>query len=138
VAAEIASLDRRVTGSRPREQSGRRAPRPRSVARKAGPVIVPFTVTEKRLQILNGVSSNCVAVSPAATITQSSLSTAPSTTTITFNASSGAGTYFIGIKYDSGSVKGVTAPTYDPVSYTFTTTEAGASSTQGLLLKKKV
>jgi hypothetical protein len=83
-------------------------------------------------------NSNCVAVSPAATITQSSLSTAPNTTTITFNASSGAGTYFIGIKYDSGSVKGLTAPTYDPVSYTFTTTEAGPSSTQGLLLKRKV
>jgi hypothetical protein len=81
--------------------------------------------------------SNCVAVSPAATITQTSLSTAPNTTTITFNASSGAGTYFIGIKYDSGSVKGLAAPTYDPVSYSFTTTEAGASSTQGLLLKKK-
>jgi hypothetical protein len=83
-------------------------------------------------------NSNCVAVSPAATITQSSLSTAPNTTTITFNASSGAGTYFIGIKYDSGSVKGLPAPTYDPVSYSFTTTEAGASSTQGLLLKKKI
>jgi hypothetical protein len=55
VAAEIASLDRRVTTLETEATSGRRAPRP-SVGRAKGCLVIePFTVAEKHLQILNGV-----------------------------------------------------------------------------------
>jgi hypothetical protein len=65
-----------------------------------------------------------------------SLSTSGGVTTITFNASS-AGTYIIGIKYDTQSVKGFSAPSPGTtVHYTFTL--AGfPSSTEGLNLVKK-
>ena len=57
-------------------------------------------------------------------------------TTVSFNASS-AGTYIIGIKYDSASVKGFNAPSPNTtVHYTFTL-GGSPSSTQGLDLKKK-
>ncbi len=57
-------------------------------------------------------------------------------TTVTFNASS-AGTYIIGIKYDSTSVKDFNAPNPNTtVSYTFTLM-GSPSSTQGLNLVKK-
>jgi hypothetical protein len=65
------------------------------------------------------------------TITQSA-----DLTTITFNASSD-GTYIIGVKYDSGSVKGAIAPDPTTVHYTFET-QGIAGSTEGLDLKKKV
>jgi hypothetical protein len=59
-----------------------------------------------------------------------------STTTVTFTAPT-AGTYFIGIKYDSTSVKGFTAPSpTTTVHYTFTTGGL-PSSVQGLDLIKQ-
>ena len=75
-------------------------------------------------------TSNCVKVQNAR------ISTSNGVTTVTFNASS-AGTYIIGIKYNSKSVQGFSAPTPNTtVHYTFTL--AGSpSSTQGLDLKKK-
>jgi len=57
-------------------------------------------------------------------------------TTISFDGTTDA-TYFIGIKYDSGSVKGQTAPDPTTVHYTFET-QGIAGSTEGLDLKKKV
>jgi hypothetical protein len=55
--------------------------------------------------------------------------------TVSFTASS-AGTYIIGIKYDSGSVKGVGPPTGTGIAtYTFS---VGGTGTQGLSLKPKL
>jgi uncharacterized repeat protein (TIGR01451 family) len=48
-----------------------------------------------------------------------------------------AGTYVISIKYDTKSIAGTTAPTSDPVTYTFTATPPGASSSASVLLKKQ-
>jgi len=63
------------------------------------------------------------------------ISTSNGVTTVTFNASS-AGIYIIGIKYDSKSVEGFTAPSPTTVHYQFST--AGVpGSTQGLDLVKK-
>lgn len=56
VAAEIAALDRRVTALE--TQGTKRAPRPPFPCRpreEVGLVIMPLTVAEKHLQILNGV-----------------------------------------------------------------------------------
>jgi uncharacterized repeat protein (TIGR01451 family) len=79
----------------------------------------------------NVYGSDCVAVKPAATITQSGAAT-----TVTFTAGA-AGTYYIGIKYDSGSVKNFTAPSPNTqVDYSFSTTNV-ANSTNGISLKKK-
>jgi hypothetical protein len=73
-------------------------------------------------------TNGCVKVSNA-TIAQSG-----NTTTITFTASS-PGTYIIGVKYDSGSVKGFSAPSPTTVHYTF---DMGTlDSISGLDLKKK-
>jgi hypothetical protein len=73
-------------------------------------------------------TSSCVKVN-AATITQTN-----GDVKVTFNASS-AGTYIIGIKYDSGSVKGVAPPTGTGIAhYTFSVSGTG---TQGLDLKPK-
>ena len=74
-------------------------------------------------------SSSCVKGSSV--ITQSS-----GVTTIQFNASS-AGTYIIGVKYDTGSVKGFAAPSPTTVHYTFEVPSV-PGSLQGLYLKKKV
>jgi uncharacterized repeat protein (TIGR01451 family) len=75
-------------------------------------------------------TSTCVAVKPKPTITTSN-----GVTTVTFTASS-AGTYFIGIKYDSKSVEGFPAPSPTTVHYDFSTTGLGGS-TSGLDLVKK-
>jgi hypothetical protein len=77
-------------------------------------------------------TSSCVKVN-SATITQSGLPL-NGDVTVSFNASS-AGTYIIGIKYDSGSVKGVAPPTGTGIAtYTFS---VGGTGTQGLSLKPK-
>ena len=47
-----------------------------------------------------------------------------------------AGTYIIGIKYSTKSIVGTSAPTSDPVTYTFTTS-LGASTSAKVLLKKQ-
>jgi len=64
-------------------------------------------------------SSNCGSVSN--TITQNG-----NTTTVTFNAPT-AGTYIIGIKYDSKSIVGATAPNPPTVHYSFETTGVSGS-----------
>jgi len=46
------------------------------------------------------------------------------------------GTYIISVKYDTKSIAGTTAPTSDPVTYTFTTSLGGATSASVLLNKK--
>jgi len=48
---------------------------------------------------------------------------------------SGPGTYIIGVKYDSGSVKGQTAPSPTTIHYTFDMSLPGSLS--GLDLVKK-
>jgi hypothetical protein len=74
-------------------------------------------------------TNGCVKVQDA-TITQSG-----NVTTITFNASA-PGTYIIGVKYDPGSIKGVTAPSpTTTVHYDFSMGLPG--STSGLNLVKK-
>ena len=65
----------------------------------------------------------------SATITQSG-----NVTTITFS-SSDAGTYFIGVKYDPGSIKGKTAPSPTTVNYAFSMGLPGSLS--GLSVVKK-
>ena len=47
------------------------------------------------------------------------------------------GTYIISVKYSTKSIAGTTAPTSDPVTYTFTATPPGASSSASVLLKKQ-
>jgi hypothetical protein len=80
----------------------------------------------------NAFTSSCVAVK-GTKITQNATTSA---VTVTFNASA-AGTYVIGIKYNSTSVKGVTAPSPNTqVDYQFSTSGV-AGSTQGISLKKK-
>ena len=98
-----------------------------------------FTITETIttgnfstfMDVANGGSnvfnSNCSSVSP--TITQSG-----GTVTVTFNAPT-AGTYIIGLKYDSHSIAGATAPNPPTVHYNFATTGV-PGSTQGLDLIK--
>jgi hypothetical protein len=77
-------------------------------------------------------TSSCTKVN-SASITQSGYPT-DGDVTVTFNASS-AGTYIIGIKYDSGSVKGVAPPTGTGIAhYTFS---VGGTGLQGLDLKPK-
>jgi hypothetical protein len=77
-------------------------------------------------------TSSCTKVN-SASITQSGYPT-DGDVTVTFNASS-AGTYIIGIKYDSGSVKGVAPPTGTGIAhYTFSVSGTGI---QGLDLKPK-
>jgi Prealbumin-like fold domain len=70
---------------------------------------------------------NCVKVA-------SQLSVSNGDVTVRFNAP--AGTYFIGIKYTTGTVVGQTAPNPSTVHYTFETTGV-AGSNQGLDLVKK-
>jgi hypothetical protein len=78
----------------------------------------------------NVFDSNCNSVSE--TITQNSTT---GTVTVQFNAPT-AGTYIIGIKYDSKSVAGATAPSPNTtVHYDFATTGV-PGSTQGLDLIK--
>jgi len=74
-------------------------------------------------------NSSCVKV-VTQTITQSG-----KTTTVKFTAPT-AGTYVIGIKYDTGSVVGFTAPNPATVHYSLSTTGV-ANSTSGLDLVKK-
>jgi hypothetical protein len=73
-------------------------------------------------------SSSCSKVN--STITQNS---STGTVTITFT---GTGQFYIGIKYDTSSVKGATAPTPSTVHYTFAMTGV-AGSEQSLDLVKK-
>jgi hypothetical protein len=100
-----------------------------------------FTVTEtittgnftRAFSLANGGNNvwNNSCNSLSNTITQA----ANGTVTVSFNAPV-AGTYFISLKYDSGSVKGATAPApTTTVHYDFTTTGL-PGSTQGLDLIK--
>jgi len=99
-----------------------------------------FTVTEtittgnfsRPFSLANGGNNvwNNSCNSQSNTITQ-----APNgTVTVSFNAPV-AGTYFISLKYDSGSVKGATAPNPTTVHYDFTTTGV-PGSTSGIDLIK--
>ena len=47
------------------------------------------------------------------------------------------GTYIISIKYSTKSIVGTSAPTSDPVTYTFIATPPGTSSSGTVLLKKQ-
>jgi hypothetical protein len=78
----------------------------------------------------NVFDANCVAIA-GASITQSGADV-----TVTFNAAS-SGTVFIGIKYDSTSVKGFSAPSPPTVHYTFATVGLEATTTSGLDLIRK-
>jgi hypothetical protein len=77
----------------------------------------------------NVFTSNCTALKPTPTITQTG-----ARTTITFTAA--AGTYVIGIKYDAASVKGFNTPSPTTVHYDFQLTGVPAS-VEGLDLVKK-
>jgi hypothetical protein len=100
-----------------------------------------FTITETittgnfttKFALANGgnnvFNSSCIAQSE--TITQN---TTTGTVTVSFNAPT-AGTYIISLKYDTGSVKGATAPTPTTVHYNFSTTGV-PGSTQGIDLIK--
>ena len=76
-------------------------------------------------------TSSCVKL----TGTNSTITQSGADTTVTFNASS-AGTYIIGIKYDSGSVKGFAPPTGNNgiAHYEFST---GGTGIEGIDLKPK-
>jgi hypothetical protein len=90
------------------------------------------TPTFKPFSIASGSAvwnANCSKVG-SATISQN---TTTGAVTVTF---SGTGTFYIGLKYDSGSVKGELQPSPTTVHYTFGTSGV-AGSTQGLDLKKK-
>jgi len=69
----------------------------------------------------NVFDSNCNALSD--TITQD-----PGTGTVTVNFTAPAGTYIIGIKYDSHSIAGCTAPNPTTVHYDFATTGVPGST----------
>jgi hypothetical protein len=100
-----------------------------------------FTITEAittgnfttKFALANGgnnvFNSSCIAQSE--TMTQN---TTTGTVTVSFNAPT-AGTYIISLKYDTGSVKGATAPTPTTVHYNFSTTGV-PGSTQGIDLIK--
>jgi len=77
----------------------------------------------------NVFNSSCSAVG-GVSITQSG-----GTVTVSFSAAS-AGTYIIGIKYDTGSLKGITAPSPADGHYDFATTEL-PGSTQGINVVRK-
>jgi len=85
----------------------------------------PFTLANGGNNVWN---NSCNSLSN--TITQA----ANGTVTVSFNAPV-AGTYFISLKYDSGSVKGATAPSPTTVHYNFSTTGV-PGSTDGLDLIK--
>jgi hypothetical protein len=74
-------------------------------------------------------NSNCTKVA-----TQT-VNTSAGVTTVTFTAPT-AGTYFIGVKYDSGSVKGFAPPSGGTAHYDFSTGGV-PGSTQGIDLKPK-
>jgi hypothetical protein len=91
-----------------------------------GNFTVPFALANGGNNVFN---SSCTAQSE--NITQN-----PNTGTVTvsFNAPV-AGTYIISLKYDTGSVKGATAPNPTTVHYNFATTGV-AGSTSGIDLIK--
>ena len=66
--------------------------------------------------------------------TQSTINNTTGTVTVTFNAPI-AGVYFIGIKFQTSSVDGKTAPTPTTVGYGYSTTGVSGSA-QGLNLVK--
>jgi len=67
--------------------------------------------------------------------TQSSLNATTGTVTATFNAPA-AGTYYIGIKFSTSTVKGKTAPSPATVGYSFATTGVTGSAASLQLVKK--
>jgi hypothetical protein len=84
----------------------------------------------------NTASGSFVFTSSCAKVATQSVTQSGNTTTVTFNAGTG-GTFFIGIKYDSGSVSGFAAPSPGTtVHYDFSTTNV-ANSTSGIDLVKK-
>jgi hypothetical protein len=66
--------------------------------------------------------------------TQSTINNTTGTVTVTFNAPT-AGIYYIGIKFQTSSVDGKTAPTPTTVGYSYSTTGVSGSA-QGLNLVK--
>jgi hypothetical protein len=73
--------------------------------------------------------------SSCGTIKSTRITQSGGTVTVQFNAPT-AGTYIIGIKYNTGTVKGATAPNPSTVHYEFATT-GQSGTTQGIDLKKK-
>jgi hypothetical protein len=67
--------------------------------------------------------------------TQSTINNTTGTVTVTFNATT-AGIYYIGVKFQTSSVGGKTAPTPTTVGYSYSTTGV-AGSTKGLNLVKQ-
>ena len=77
----------------------------------------------------NAFDANCVAIN-GTSVTQNGADV-----TVTFNSGSG-GTVYLGIKFDSTSVKGFSVPSPTTVHYTFEIV-GEVKSTEGLDLKKK-
>ena len=67
--------------------------------------------------------------------TQSTINNTTGTVTVTFNAPT-AGIYYIGVKFQTKSVDGKTAPTPTTVGYSYSTTGVSGSA-QGLNLVKR-
>jgi uncharacterized repeat protein (TIGR01451 family) len=80
-------------------------------------------------------SGSAVYTSTCAKLGGTSITQSNGDVTVTFTASS-AGTYIIGIKYNTGTVKGATAPSPSTVQYSFTTSGT-PNSTSSLNLVKK-
>jgi len=91
-----------------------------------GNFTTPFSLANGGNNVFN---SSCTAQSE--TITQNATT---GTVTVSFNAPT-AGTYIISLKYDTGSVKGATAPTPTTVHYNFASPQV-PGSTQGIDLIK--
>jgi hypothetical protein len=81
----------------------------------------------------NVYNSSCTNVH--GTFTQSSINNTSGTVTVTFNAAT-AGTYYIGVKFQTTSVTGKTAPTPSTVGYTYSTTGVPGSTSSLNLVKR--
>jgi len=84
----------------------------------------------------NQASGSFVFNSSCAKVARQTINTSAGVTTVTFTAPT-AGTYIIGVKYDSGSVKGFTPPTTTGIAHYDFSTGGVPGSTQGIDLKPK-
>jgi hypothetical protein len=94
--------------------------------------VTPATFTH----FFNQAAGSFVFDSNCAKVATQSINTSNGVTTVNFTATS-AGTYIIGVKYDSGSVKGFAPPTGGTAHYDFSTSGV-PGSTQGIDLKPKL
>jgi hypothetical protein len=98
--------------------------------------ITQTIVSNNQSRFFTVASGSSVYTASCSALASDTITQSGGTTTVSWNAGTTGGTFFIGIKYSTGGVVGETTPNPSTVRYVFATTGVGGSTQEIDLVKK--